>query len=135
MGVRAVVKIDSFNFGVITIGGTKYWMRDVVIFPEGTVRRRRFGRWLANHHKYAKEDIADLISAGAEIIVVGTGVLSGVRLTGDMRDQRAEEPWQENRGANSFTVLALITHIHHMATERQSFQWKFLLDSHVFQYK
>jgi hypothetical protein len=86
VGVRAVVKIDGLNFGVITIGGTKYWMRDVVIFPDGTVRRRRFGRWLAKHHKYAKEDIADLVSAGAEVIVVGTGLFSGVRLTGDIRD-------------------------------------------------
>ncbi len=61
-------------------------MRDVIIFPDGTVRRREFGRWLARHHRYAKEDIADLISAGAEIIVVGTGVFSGVRLTDDIRD-------------------------------------------------
>ncbi len=81
-----MVLIDSLNFGVITIGGTKYWMRDVVIFPNGTVRRRRFVRWLATHHKYAKEDIADLVSAGAQIIVVGTGVFSSVRLTGDIRD-------------------------------------------------
>lgn len=78
------------GFGVIVIDGNKYQMRDVVIFPDGTVRRRKFGLWLASHHKYEKEDITELIAAGAETVVIGTGIYSGVKLTEDMREYANE---------------------------------------------
>ena len=81
-----MARIDSLNFGTITIDKKKYWMRDVLIFPDGTVQRRKLGRWLAHHHSYTKEDIEDLISAGTELIVVGTGLFSGVKVTDEIRE-------------------------------------------------
>ncbi len=81
-----MVKINSVSFGVIVIEGKKYRMRDVVIFPDGTVQRREFSRWLSSHHKYGKDDITKLIAAGAEMVVIGTGIYSGVKLTEGMRE-------------------------------------------------
>ncbi|MFC2027526.1 MTH938/NDUFAF3 family protein [Chloroflexota bacterium] len=81
-----MVRIDSMSFGVIGIEGKKYRIRDVAIFPDGVVRRRKISRWLANHHKYRKEDIAELVASGAEMVVIGTGIYSGVKLTNDMRE-------------------------------------------------
>ena len=65
-------------------------MRDVVIFPDGTVQRRIFSRWLSSHHMYGKEDIVDLVAVGAETVVIGTGIYSGVKLTEDMREYANE---------------------------------------------
>lgn len=90
MGVNALIKIDSVSFGVIVIKGKKYRMRDVVIFPDGTVQRRKFSRWFSSHHKYGKEDIVDLVAVGAETVVIGTGIYSGVKLTEDMREYANE---------------------------------------------
>jgi hypothetical protein len=90
MGVNALIKIDSVSFGVIVIKGKKYRMRDVVILPDGTVQRRKFSRWLSSHHKYGKEDIVDLVAVGAETVVIGTGIYSGVKLTEDMREYANE---------------------------------------------
>ena len=85
-----MAKINSVSFGVIVIDGKKYRMRDVVILPDGAVRRRKIGRWLASHHKYEKEDITELIAAGAETVVIGTGIYSGVKLTEGMREYANE---------------------------------------------
>lgn len=57
-----------------------------MILPDGTIKRRKFGRWLASHHKYGKKDVDELIEAGAEVVVVGTGIFSGVKLSDDIRD-------------------------------------------------
>lgn len=85
-----MVRIDSMSFGVIGIEGKKYRIRDVAIFPDGVVRRRKCGRWLLNHHKYEKEDIVDLVAAGAETVVIGTGIYTGVKLSEDVREHANE---------------------------------------------
>lgn len=81
-----MIKMDNVKFGVMGIGGRKYRVRDVIIFPDGTVQRRKFDRWLASHHKYGKEDVEGLMIAGAETVVVGTGIFSGVKLSDEMRE-------------------------------------------------
>jgi len=80
-----LAKIDSMKFGSIKIGGRRYCMRDVLIFPDGTIRRRNLGRWIGSHHSFGREDIAGLVAAGAKIIVIGTGMSSGARVKGELR--------------------------------------------------
>ncbi|MDY6912183.1 MAG: hypothetical protein SVM79_07515 [Chloroflexota bacterium] len=34
--------IDNLSFGIIAVDGSSYRMRDVIIYPAGSVRRRPF---------------------------------------------------------------------------------------------
>lgn len=86
-----MVKINSMSFGVIKIDGKNYRVRDVVIFPDGAVRRRRLGRWLASHHRYGTEDVTDLVVSGIDTVVIGTGVFSGVKLSNGIWDYAKAE--------------------------------------------
>ena len=79
------MRIDYLGFGRAASGGRQQWIRDVFVFPDGTVRRRKLGRWVASHHKYEREDIADLVSGGAQVIVIGTGLFGGASATKDAR--------------------------------------------------
>ena len=73
--------IGSLSFGVIAVNGSRYRMRDVVIYPDGSVRRRPFSRWMFNHHTIQKAELDDLIAAGAEAVVVGIGTSSAAKLS------------------------------------------------------
>lgn len=85
-----MAQIDCIGFGTIRIDGRKYRVWDVLVFPDGNVRRRKFSRWLVSHHKYDVTDVADLVAAGAESIVIGTGMSRRVRLSDALR-RYAEE--------------------------------------------
>ena len=67
-----MVKVDSFKWGSIVVGGKKYHS-DIVILPGGTVQKRMgiFGSLLA--HTIKREEIERLVKTGARVIVVGTG--------------------------------------------------------------
>ena len=84
-----VTRIDRLSFGQVVINGKKYLVRDVIIFPGGSVRRRKLGRWLGSHHKFVIPDITDLVEAGAEVVVIGTGLFSGAKLSGEIADYAA----------------------------------------------
>lgn len=62
--------IDGLSFGSITIDG-KVFTSDLIIFPDGRVQD---SWWRSQGHLLQKEDISGLISAGAEVIVAGTGI-------------------------------------------------------------
>ena len=80
-----MVKIDSLSFGAIGIDGEKYRVRDVLIFPDGTVQRRKLDRWVTKHHRMGEEDISVLVMAGAQTVVIGIGKFSGVKLSDSVR--------------------------------------------------
>jgi hypothetical protein len=68
-------KIDSYQFGLITISGERY-TSDVVIFL-GRVRdnwRRKQG------HLLSLADIAEVIAENPEVLVVGTGAYGLVKV-------------------------------------------------------
>ena len=61
--------IESYAFGNIVIDGRRY-TSDLIIYPDGKIVD---GWWRQSGHRMTADDIADLIAAGPEVIVVGTG--------------------------------------------------------------
>jgi hypothetical protein len=72
-------RVDSFRFGSIVIGGTKYG-RDILMLPDGAVRQRKGGFWKFGSHVFKKEEIAELLRANPEVVVLGTGTNARAKL-------------------------------------------------------
>ncbi len=62
------MKIDSYEFGSITIDG-KMYTSDVVIYPG----RVDAAWWRKEGHRLQPADLADVVNARPGIVVVGTG--------------------------------------------------------------
>jgi hypothetical protein len=77
-----MAKIEGFKFGSIVIGGKKYG-RDVLLVPDGTVKQRKGGFWKFGSHVIKKAEIEELVKGGPEVIVVGRGTSSRVKLAPD----------------------------------------------------
>jgi len=75
-----MAKIDSFSFGSIVVDGKKY-RRDLILFPDGTVKQRKGGLWIFGDHNIKKEEIEELFQAGAEVALVGIGTSSKARVS------------------------------------------------------
>jgi hypothetical protein len=73
--VQVPEMIDDYSFGRITVDGTEY-SADVIIFPDGRVQS---SWWREKGHRLTADDIADLIAAGPDVIIAGTGALGLVR--------------------------------------------------------
>jgi len=67
-----MAKIDKLSFGSIIIEGKKY-RRDVLIFADGTVKKRNGGFLMFGSHNIKKEEIEELIQGEPETIIIGTG--------------------------------------------------------------
>ena len=59
--------IDSYQFGLIVVSGKKC-TSDVIIFPD-----RIKDWWRKTGHQLCLKDIAEVITANPEVLVVGTG--------------------------------------------------------------
>jgi len=62
------MKIEHYSFGTITIDGKSY-TSDVIIYPE----RIDSSWWRKQGHSLHIVDLKDVIPAGPEILIVGTG--------------------------------------------------------------
>jgi hypothetical protein len=62
------MRIDSFSFGVMKVGGTKY-RGDLLVFPD----RVKSGWWRKEGHSLAIEDLNDVLELKPEILVIGKG--------------------------------------------------------------
>jgi len=80
-----MLKIDKFGFGSAVINGTKH-IRDLILLPDGTVKRRDGGFWVVGSHCINKEEVNQLFASGAEVVVIGVGVLSRARLSDEAGD-------------------------------------------------
>lgn len=67
--------IESYNFGQMTIAGKTY-TKDIIIFPDGSVLSPW---WRKNGHVLTIDDLVELVAAGPEIIVCGTGAMGVMR--------------------------------------------------------
>jgi len=67
-----VAKIDELTFGSMVVEGKRY-RRDVLIFTDGTVKRRKGGFLMLGSHKIKKQELEELSQGQPEIIIVGTG--------------------------------------------------------------
>lgn len=62
------MKIDSFSFGKITIGGTTY-TSDVIVYPD-----RVHSPWhREEEHRPQISEFADIVRAEPDILIIGTG--------------------------------------------------------------
>lgn len=67
-----MAKIDEFTFGSIVVEGKKY-RRDVLIFADSTIKKRKGGFLMYGSHKIKRQELEELSQGQPEIIVVGTG--------------------------------------------------------------
>ncbi len=72
-----VKKIDSFDFGSIVID-KKHYTHDVLILPDGTVKRREPTK---GKHKITAKEMENLHDMQADIIIIGNGADGNARLT------------------------------------------------------
>src|SRR3989304_6661984 len=76
------MKIEHYSFATITIDGKSY-TSDVIIYPE----RVDSSWWRKQGHSLHIVDLKDVIPAGPEILIVGTGH-SGGMVVPDISNQR-----------------------------------------------
>ena len=67
-----MAKIDELTFGSIIVEGKKY-RRDVLIFDDGTVKKRKGGFLMFGSHEIKKQELEQLSQGQPETIIVGTG--------------------------------------------------------------
>ena len=72
--------IGTYRFGKIDIDGRSY-RSDVIITPEGVIDRW----WRKDGHDLAVGDLADIIAAKPDILVVGTGYFGQMSLSEEAR--------------------------------------------------
>lgn len=79
--------IEKCSFGRMTIDGQVY-TADLMIFPDGTVAprwRRQSG------HVLTLDDIAGLIAASPELVVVGSGIFGRMKPSVGLREELAAQ--------------------------------------------
>jgi hypothetical protein len=75
------MKIDSFSFGNISVGGTIY-TGDVIIYPE-----RVQTPWVREEeHRPQVSEFADIVKAAPEILVIGTGYAGVMSVADQVRN-------------------------------------------------
>ena len=70
--LNVVAKIGELIFGSIVVEGKKYH-RDILLFADGTVKKRKGGFLMFGSHKIKKQELEELSQGQPEIIIVGTG--------------------------------------------------------------
>lgn len=79
--------ITQCEFGSMNVDG-KVYRSDLIIFPDGRVADNW---WRASGHRFSRMDLEDLLAAGPEVIVAGTGIHGMVRLTSDLKEELARQ--------------------------------------------
>jgi len=73
--------IESYDFGQITINGSRY-SRDVIIFPDHV----RDGWWRREGHRLSLEDLKEVFEADPEVLVIGSGYSGLMKVPQDVKD-------------------------------------------------
>ena len=79
-GLNFVAKIDELTFGSIIVEGKKY-CRDVLIFADGTIKKRKGGFLMFGSHKIKNQELEELSQSQPETIIVGTGTNGAAHIT------------------------------------------------------
>jgi len=67
-----MTKIDKMGFGWIMVDGRKH-RHDIVIFPNGEVKRRRGGILMFGSHLFKLKEFKELCKHEIDALVIGTG--------------------------------------------------------------
>ncbi len=79
------MKIDSYSFGKIVINGKTY-PSDVIIYPG----RVDASWWRKEGHLLQTADLADVLSAKPDVLIIGTGYAGVMRVPRETIDRIAE---------------------------------------------
>ncbi|MBW2107447.1 MAG: hypothetical protein JRI36_02110 [Deltaproteobacteria bacterium] len=74
------MKIQAYRFGAIEIDG-KVYHNDVKLIGNRVID----GWWRSQGHVVALEDIKDLLAAGSEVCIFGTGAYGALRVSNEVR--------------------------------------------------
>ncbi len=69
------MKIEHYSFGTITINGRTY-NSDVIIYPD----KVNSSWWRKAGHNLEVSDLRDVIDAGPQVLVIGTGAMGLMRV-------------------------------------------------------
>lgn len=89
--------IDKFSFGSAIIGGNKH-IRDLILLPDGTIKRRSGGFWVVGSHLINEDEVRQLFDSGAKTIVIGIGMLSRAHLSEEAKK------YAESQSAEMFVL-------------------------------
>jgi len=84
-----MAKIDKLSFGSIIIDGKKF-SRDVLIFSDGTLKKRKGGFLMFGSHNISKGELEKLAQDKPEAIIIGTGTNAKANLASDVGDWAKE---------------------------------------------
>jgi hypothetical protein len=94
-----MAKIDKFSFGSIIIDGRRY-SRDVLIFADGTVKKRKGGFLIFGSHNIKREEIEKLTHDETETLIIGTGTDGKAHLAPDVQG------WANEKNLNLIVQLS-----------------------------
>jgi len=77
--------VEKMGFGWIVINGRKH-RHDVVIFPDGTVKRRGGGILMFGNHLFTLREFEELCGHELDALVVGTGTDGVAEVSEDARN-------------------------------------------------
>ncbi len=101
------MKIESYSFGKIVIDGITY-KSDLKVFPDKVAP----DWWRREGHLLDCEDMEDVFSYKPEIIVVGTGMLGGMKVS-KMVLERAREAGIELLSERTGKAVEIFNEISH----------------------
>ena len=78
-----MAKIDRYNFGLIVIDGKQY-VHDVLILPDGTVKKREPSKVRFGSHEIVWDDVVKIVNEQPQVIVIGTGASGLSKLSVDV---------------------------------------------------
>lgn len=90
-----MAKIDELTFGSIVIESKKY-SRDILIFVDGTLRKRKGGFLMFGRHEIKRRELEQLSHGQPEVVIVGTGTDGAAHIAAEA------ESWAK---ANSVSLL------------------------------
>jgi hypothetical protein len=80
------VKIQDYSFGRIVVDGKEY-RHDLLLLPEGEIEQW----WRKEGHLLQWEDLAEVVEAKPEILVIGQGYAGAMQLNPGLAERLAEE--------------------------------------------
>jgi len=85
-----MARIDRIRFGSIVVD-QQHYRHDVLILPNGEVRRRKGGIAMIGPHGIKREEVEELLRAGAQTIIIGKGIFGRARLRPEAEDLLREK--------------------------------------------
>ncbi len=79
-----MTRIDGMSFGWIIVDGKRH-RHDVVIFPDGRVKRRKGGFLMFGSHSFKRKEFEELCKGKIDVLVVGTGTDGVAKISEEAR--------------------------------------------------